>query len=57
MSNVEWELSTNNLEAMVLALRNVSAEEKPLDVVALCDEAADFIEGLMHYEQSHGLRS
>ena len=55
-----WELSTPTLERAIKVLRYASTGEDGLDLGelwALCDEAADIIQGLMHYEQSHGLRS
>ena len=55
-----WELSTPILEQVIKVLRGASTGEDGLELCelwALCDEAADIIEGLMHYEQSHGLRS
>ncbi len=56
----EWELSTPTLERAISILRSASTGEMALELGelwALCDEAADIIQGLMHYEQSHGLRS
>jgi hypothetical protein len=55
-----WTLSTDTLERAIATLRHASTGEMALELGALwslCDEAADIIEGLMHYEQSHGLRT
>lgn len=54
----EW-YSTEQVQRMVDLLRLSANENGGLDVGdywALCDEAADMIELMLHYEQSHGLR-
>lgn len=54
----EW-YSTEQVQRMVDLLRLSANENGGLDVGdywALCDEAADMIEFMLHYEQSHGLR-
>jgi hypothetical protein len=59
-SEEAWNLSTSTLECAVSALRQAATGDDHLDVGelwALCDEAADIIQGLMHYEMSHGLRA
>ena len=51
--------STEQVQRMVDLLRLSANENGGLDVGdywALCDEAADMIESMLHYEQSHGLR-
>lgn len=51
--------STEQVQEMVDFLRRSANKDGGLDVGdywALCDEAADMIESLLHYEQSHGLR-
>ena len=54
----EW-YSTEQVQNMVDFLRRSANENGGLDVGdywALCEEAADMIESMLHYEQSHGLR-
>lgn len=51
--------STEQVQEMIDFLRQSANESGGLDVGdywALCDEAADMIESMLHYEQSHGLR-
>jgi len=52
--------STEEVKQMIDFLRRSANENGGLDVGdywALCDEAADMIESMLHYEQSHGLRN
>lgn len=54
----EW-YSTEQVQNMVDFLRRSANKNGGLDVGdywALCEEAADMIESMLHYEQSHGLR-
>lgn len=51
--------STEQVQTMIDFLRASANETGGLDVGdywAICDEAADMIESMLHYEQSHGLR-
>lgn len=51
--------SNAQVQQMIDFLRQLANENGGLDVGhywSLCDEAADMIESMLHYEQSHGLR-
>lgn len=51
--------SNSQVQQMIDFLRQSANENGGLDVGyywSLCDEAADMIESMLHYEQSHGLR-
>lgn len=54
----DW-YSTEEVQQMIIFLRKSTNENYGLDVgdyLAICNEVADMIESMLHYEQSHGLR-
>jgi hypothetical protein len=58
MNDGPW-YTTETVQQMIDFLRASANADQGLDVGdywALCDEAADMLESMLHYEQGHGLR-
>jgi hypothetical protein len=58
MSSTPW-YSTEKIYEMIAFLRKAANSDGGLDYGdywCLCDEAADMLESMLHYETEHGLR-